>query len=64
MDLFLEAQVFLDGMHVAKRHKAIEEYVQIFLKTYRLTGDIRYSKNNALREALHERDTEILELDI
>ena len=63
MDLFPEAQVFLDGMHVAKKHKAVEEYVQTFLKTYKLTGDVKYSKNNALREALHERDTEIMEID-
>ena len=64
MDLFPEAQVFMDGFHIAKKHKAIEEYVQVFLKTYRLTGDTKYSKNNALRIALHERDTEIMEIDL
>ena len=64
MDLFPEAQVFLDGHRVATKHKAVEEYIQIFLKTYRLTGDARYSKNNALKEALHERDTEILEINL
>ena len=36
MDLFPEAQVFLDGHRIAKKHKAVEEYVQTFLKTYRL----------------------------
>ena len=62
MDAFPEAQNFLDGLHHATRHKCIEEYVQVFLETYRLTGDIKYSKNNALAQAMHERDTEIMEL--
>ena len=64
MDLFPDAQIFMDGLHIAKKHKAVEEYVQTFLKTYRLTEDARYSKNNALRAALHERDTEIMEIDL
>jgi hypothetical protein len=64
MDLFPEAQMFLDGMYIAKKHRVIEEYTQVFLRTYRLTGDAKYSKNNALKEALHERDTEIMEIDI
>jgi len=34
----------------------------VFLETYRLNGDIKYSKNNALKISLHERDTEIMEL--
>ena len=62
MDLFPEAQVFQDGLFVATKHKVVEEYIQVFLKTYRLTGDIKYSKNNALRVSLHERDTEIMEI--
>ena len=64
MDSFPEAQNFLDGMYVAKKHKCVEEYVQVFLKTYKLTGDIKFSKNNALKHAMHERDTEIMEIDI
>ena len=51
MDAFPEAQNFLDGMYHAKKHKCVEEY-----------GDIKYSKNNALRVSLHERDTEIMEI--
>ena len=62
MDLFPEAQVFQDGLFVATKHKVVEEYIQVFLETYRLTGDIKYSKNNALRVSLHERDTEIMEI--
>ena len=64
MDAFPESQNFLDGLHVAKRHNCEEEYTQVFLQTYKLTGDIKYSKNNALRVAMHERDTEILEINI
>ena len=60
MDLFPEAQTFLDGMIVAKKHKAVEEYTQVFLQTYRLTGNAKHSKFNALREALTERDTELM----
>jgi|TARA_R110000851_G_scaffold41334_1_gene103805 hypothetical protein len=62
MDLFPEAQTFQDGLMVATKHKVVEEYIQVFLTTYRLTGDIKYSKNNALAQAMHERDTEIMEL--
>ena len=62
MDLFPEAQVFQDGLFVATKHKVVEEYIQVFLKTYQLTGDVKYSKNNALRVSLHERDTEIMEI--
>ena len=50
MDAFPEAQNFLDGLHVAKRHKCEEEYTQVFLQTYKLTGDIKYSKNILLEE--------------
>ena len=62
MDLFPEAQTFQDGLMVATKHKVVEEYIQVFLTTYRLTGDIKYSKNNALAQAMHERDTEMMEL--
>ena len=62
MDLFPEAQTFQDGLMVATKHKVVEEYIQVFLTTCRLTGDIKYSKNNALAQAMHERDTEIMEL--
>ena len=64
MDSFPEAQIFMDGFYIAKKHRTVEEYVQAFLKTYRLSGDAKYSKNNALRIALHERDTEIMEIDL
>jgi hypothetical protein len=60
MDLFPEAQTFLDGMIVAKKHNVIEEYTQVFLHTYKQTGNAKHSKFNALKIALNERDTEIL----
>ncbi len=64
MDLFPEAQTFLDGMIVAKKHKAIEEYTQVFLQTYKLTGNAKHSKFNALKIALNERDTELMGIPI
>ena len=64
MDAFPEAQNFLDGLHVAKSPKCEEEAPPVFLQTDKWTGDRKYSKNNALRVAMHERDTEILEINI
>ena len=51
-------------MIVAKKHKAIEEYTQVFLQTYKLTGNAKHSKFNALKIALNERDTELMGIPI
>ena len=46
------------------RLKAIEEYTQVFLQTYKLTGNAKHSKFNALKIALNERDTELMGIPI
>ncbi len=64
MDLYPESQDFLDGFAYSKKHKVHEAYVQYFLETYRITGNSKYSKNNAVRLATQEVDTHAYNLEI
>lgn len=64
MDLYYEAQIFLDGLRQAERKGCKETYVQYFLFSFKKTDDARYAKNVALTNALSERDTSTLEMNI
>lgn len=64
MDLYPESQDFLDGYAYTKKHKVSEAYVQFFLETYKVTGNSKYSKNNAIRLATQEVDTHAYNLEL
>lgn len=64
MDLYPDATDFLHGWRVAKRNDVLEHYVQVFLMTYKESGDSHYSKNNALRVALNKSDSTIYNYEV
>lgn len=66
MDLYPNTQNFRDGLAFsAKRSKQCEDaYIEFFLESYRVSGDSKYAKNNAIRLACGMVDQNIINLEI
>ena len=63
MDLYPKAQDFNDGLAFCKKRGCEEPYVEYFLDSYLKTGDVKFSKNNAIRLACGITDTNIYNLE-
>mgnify|MGYP001429449563 CR=1 FL=1 len=64
MEYSRDAQNFIDGMQRAIKLDVRDEYIHYFLKTYKEVNDTKFCKNNALRIALGETDTDMLNLEM
>tara|TARA_A100000172_G_scaffold68500_1_gene48295 strand:+ start:345 stop:542 length:198 start_codon:yes stop_codon:yes gene_type:complete len=64
MEYSRDAQNFIDGLQRAIKLDVRDEYIHYFLKTYRQVDNTKYSKDNALRIALGETDTDMINLEL